>query len=123
MPDYAVPIELADGKPRRLRYDWNALEALEESAGIPLDSLQAVMSDPKLRMRTIRHILWAGLIHEDEALTPQATGRLMVPLSRMTDWVEAITRAFEVAFGTRSAGEPKNATAPEPGNPGTGAST
>ena len=108
MPDYAVPITLGDGKERHLRYDWNALEALEETAGISLDSLQAVMSDPKQRMRNLRLVLWAGLIHEDETLTPKRVGQLMTPLSDASEWGEKITDAFKAAFDTDD-GEPKNA--------------
>lgn len=107
MPDYAVPITLGDGKERHLRYDWNALEALEETAGISLDSLQAVMSDPKQRMRNLRLVLWAGLIHEDETLTPKEVGRLLHPLTRAGEWGEKITVAFRAAFDSES-GEPKN---------------
>jgi hypothetical protein len=108
MSDYSVPITLGDGKPRQLRYDWNALEALEETAGISLDSLQRVMSDPKQRMRNLRLILWAGLIHEDETLTPKTVGQLMTPLTDAAEWGEKITIAFKAAFGEGD-GEPKNA--------------
>lgn len=113
MPHYSVPITLADGRPRRLRYDWNALEALEETAGITIDSLKDIMSDPRQRLRNIRHIMWAGLLHEDETLTPKAVGAIMTPLSEMAEWVERITTAFRLAFGD-AAGDQKNPEAPAP---------
>lgn len=71
-----VPIEL--DKTRRLRFDMNALAALEEQ-GVNLfdddvlSDLAKVIKSP----RNIRLFVWAGLLHEDPELTPQQVGALI----------------------------------------------
>jgi hypothetical protein len=61
-------------KPRTLRYDLNALCAIEETTGKPL--AEAVSSNTFSAMRVI---IWAGLKHEDPALTVEAVGAMVDP--------------------------------------------
>jgi hypothetical protein len=42
MPRESVPLTLADGKAHSLRYDFNALVALED-VGLPIDKLGDIM--------------------------------------------------------------------------------
>lgn len=105
MPGYSVPITLADGKERHLRYDFNALIAIEETLGIPIDSLESVLTGPMRKLSMIRGILWAGLVHEDKALTQEDVGALL-DLSNMEKMATAIVAA--VGDSLSGDGEPKN---------------
>lgn len=69
---YAVPIEL--DRPRRLRFDVNALADLEIALGG--QSLSEVFSG-EMRIATIRALLWAGLRHEDRGITIERAGALL----------------------------------------------
>ena len=104
-----VPITLADGKLRHLRYDFNALVALEETLGISITNLREAMSGPGM-LRAVRGILWAGLIHEDESLGLKAAGEL-IEAAKLGEISVVITEALSVAFGTGD-GVPKNAEEP-----------
>jgi hypothetical protein len=100
-----VPITLPDGKPRSLRYGFNALAEIVDTLGIPLSDLQAAMSGPKA-LKAIRGILWAGLLHEDKSLTVEDVGDLLDGAD-LSVVAAAIAEAIAAAFGTAS-GEPKN---------------
>jgi hypothetical protein len=69
---YAVPIEL--DRPRRLRFDVNALAELEMALGG--QSFSEVLSG-EMGLATIRALLWAGLRHEDRGITLERAGLLM----------------------------------------------
>jgi len=103
-----VPITLADGKPRTLLYNFNALVELVDTLGIDIMNIQAALNGPGM-LKAIRGILWAGLIHEDKALTIEGAGDL-VDFSKIDDLTKAVLEALDVAFKT--GGEPKNAEKP-----------
>lgn len=86
------------GKTHRLRYDLNALAALEERLG--LKSLTD-FENLEVRIGTIRTMLWAGLLHENPDLTEQEVGA-MVDGSNMNEVVEGVTRALVESFGKQS---------------------
>lgn len=90
-----VAIEL--DKPRRLRYDLNALAEIEEGTGKPLTALEA----GNMGVKDLRLILWAGLIHEDEELTLKDVGK-MVSGENIGEVLAKIKEAIELAM-------PKNA--------------
>lgn len=72
-----VPIEL--DRTRYLIYDLNALAELEDRVG-ELDSFFKSISEKKsLPLKTMRLLLWAGLISEDEEITEKAAGALVLP--------------------------------------------
>ena len=107
-----VPITLSDGKPRHLFYGYNALIALVDTLGIPLDGIPAAMSGPGM-LKGVRSVLWAGLIHEDEDLTPEAAGALLDgELYRIGEISALIAEAIGAAFGKPDGG-PKNPETPE----------
>lgn len=85
-----IPIEL--DKERNLRYDMNALAEIEDGLGIELSEL----ADVKMTMKSVRLILWAGLIHEDEQLTQRDVGS-MVDMANMSYVQEKIAEAFAVS--------------------------
>ena len=66
-----VNIEL--DRPRRIRFDTNALCDAEEALGVGIGA----MMNQQMGFRAIRALLWAGLRWEDRGLTLERTGRLM----------------------------------------------
>lgn len=68
-----VVIEL--DRPRRLRFDANALADLEGVMGMGLGRM---MADDQMGIRTLRAMLWAGLKWEDRGLTLERAGRLIM---------------------------------------------
>jgi hypothetical protein len=66
-----VNIEL--DKPRRIRFDVNALSDAEEALGMGLGTVM----QSQLGIRMIRALLWAGLKWEDRGLTLERTGTLI----------------------------------------------
>lgn len=67
-----VMIEL--DKPRRIRFDTNALCEVEEYLKKPLSSIDY---QKELGIKELRLLLWIGLKHEDKTLTLQKVGELM----------------------------------------------
>jgi hypothetical protein len=68
-----VAFELFD-KPRRLRFDVNALSDLEEAMGTGIVTL---LQEENLGFRAMRNFLWAGLKWEDRGLTKERVGNMM----------------------------------------------
>lgn len=68
----SVEIEL--DKKRNLLFDLNAFAELEEHYGNIDEAMTALEQGS---MKALRAILWAGLIHEDESLTPRQVGSLL----------------------------------------------
>jgi len=88
-------------KPRTLRYDLNALCAIEEATGKPIaEALSAGSSFSAMRV-----IIWAGLKHEDPALTVEAVGAMVDP-ALMNVALEALVEALPNNSG------PENPPAP-----------
>lgn len=72
-----IPIEL--DRTRYLIYDLNALAELEDRVG-ELDTFFKSISEKKsLPLKTMRLLLWAGLISEDEEITEKIAGALVLP--------------------------------------------
>ena len=88
-----IPIEL--DKPRRLRYDFNALALLEDKFG----SLDAALEElgKKGTIKGIRTLLHVGLVHEDPALTEHQVGKA-ITFEDLPRVVQAIGDAFKEAF-------------------------
>ncbi len=84
-----VPIEL--DKKRHLQFDLNALVELEEEYE---DIGKAFEGLEQGKMKAIRAPLWAGLVHEDETLTPKNVGRL-VTIHNLQTIAETITGAIQ----------------------------
>lgn len=98
------PVKLMLDKERSLVYDLNAFAALEEEQGsveVALDALK------KGSVKALRAVLWAGLVHEDEALTVKDVGRL-VTLADLQCVTEAVNEAISQALPQA----PKNAESP-----------
>ena len=77
-------------KERTLVYDLNAFAELEEIFGSVEKALNA-LSEGKLK--ALIAILYAGLVHEDETLTPKKVGSL-IGLENLNEVAEAINKAI-----------------------------
>jgi hypothetical protein len=83
-----VPITL--DRKRKLRYDLNALEVIEELYG---DIMTALEDLDKRKIKAFKTILYAGLIHEDESLTLDGIGK-MVTFATMKSATNDIANAL-----------------------------
>ena len=87
-------VDLTLDKPRRLRFDINALADVEQIGGHPLPQLLGVLG-----FSTIRLLLWAGLRHEDRRLTVERVGDIMTAYLQgggaLATLAERITDALE----------------------------
>lgn len=88
----AIKITLNDGVERELKFTLNALAELEDKFG----SVQAAFDklEKENSMKALRTILWAGLIHQDEALTEQQVGNL-IDLAYLQELTETLNVAFD----------------------------
>jgi len=66
-------IDIVLDKPRKLRFDINALSDAEEALGMGLGALMR----SQMGVRAIRALLWAGLKWEDRGLTLEKTGDIV----------------------------------------------
>ena len=67
-------VKIVLDRERTLRFDFNALASFEEQSGrSALDP--AVWNSPDAK--TLRALLWAAMLHEDEALTIKAVGAMI----------------------------------------------
>lgn len=97
MAKKSVTIEL--DKARNLRYGMNALVKVEELTGRPITKLDL----ESISMKDLRTILYAGLYHEDDSLSPEKVGELIDDYSNIGDVAEKLGEAFTVAFGDKKA--------------------
>ena len=79
---------------RHLRVDWNALINLERASG------KSVL-DPTLwekpRVKDLRRMLWAALLHEDPLLTETFVGDL-VDSANMSTVMAQVTEAYRMSM-------------------------
>lgn len=87
----AVSIKL--DKQRKLKYTFNAFCELEDVLGRPLSEISEIMDGFKLK--DLRAMLWAGLLHESPDLTLEEAGELMDKASSLEEVAEAVVKAME----------------------------
>lgn len=88
-----VGIEIG-GRRRTLRYDLNALAEIERVLGIGIDQIGQISG----QARTIRALVWAGLLHEEPSLTEAEVGSWIYgPV--LAQAIEAVNLALTEAFG------------------------
>ncbi len=95
MAKKTITVEL--DKARNLRYGMNALVKVEELTGLPITKLDL----ENMSMTDLRTILFAGLCHEDETLTPEKVGELIDDYSDIGTIAQKLGEAFTVAFGSK----------------------
>lgn len=82
-------------KPRTLRYGINALAKIEDITSKPLMQLDL----NNVGIKDMLVICYAGLYHEDKALTIEKVGDLIDEYSSLTEIAESIGKALTEAFG------------------------
>jgi hypothetical protein len=69
-------VDITLDKPRRIRFDVNALDTLDQAlGGMPLMEMIRLLSQGSVRASKLA--LWVGLRHEDRNLTPDRVGNMM----------------------------------------------
>lgn len=91
----AVTVKL--DKQRKLKYTFNAFCELEEVMGRSLTTLQ----NGEFKMKDLRALVWAGLLHESPELTLEETGDLIDKADSIEDVTDAVSRAIETALGKK----------------------
>lgn len=94
-------VKITLDKERTLKLDLNAMVAFEEAAGKKF--VDASFDKGKMSPKDLRAILWACLIHEDDALTVKQVGS-WVTASNLIEVTLKLNKAFEVAL-PKSEGE------------------
>lgn len=84
-----VPIVL--DRPRRLCFDLNALIALEEATG--WDMMRGGVQTATLKLKDVRALLWAGLLHEDPKLKQEDVGKYL-HMGNIGEVGEIVMRAY-----------------------------
>ena len=105
-----VTVSLTLDKERALKYDLNAFAEIEEVYGSMQQAFAAMQSGS---MKAARTLLWAGLLHEDEKLTPRNVGAL-VTLDNMNSVMDAISEALLEAMPEDDTAEPEDPPADPP---------
>lgn len=83
-----------DGKTHQLRYTLNALAEVEER--LKLENLSAVLNlVNELSMRSLRTLLWAGLLHAQPDLTEREVGEMDFDFAEL---VMAVNLGVSLAF-------------------------
>jgi len=101
----------AAGKTWTLRFGTNAICALETALGMGFAAALALLSDgTKVRVATIRSLVWAGLSGAHDDLTEEQAGELIdaIGIAKAGTLIsEAVTLAFP-AEGKAAAARPTN---------------
>jgi hypothetical protein len=98
-----VPIQL--DKSRNFRYGMVATSLIEEKLDVNISKL----SMDSLSMKETATVMWAGLVHEDQELTPEKVMQLIDDHSDIKTVSESMGKAFEVGFaGKGKKGKGKN---------------
>jgi hypothetical protein len=97
-----VPIKCADGKIRHLRFTLGSIARLENMYFDGTDnspSFFAIMAKVDSKdLTSLRDIVWAGLLHEKEGLTPEDVGKLLC-LTDVDYFIKQIHKAEEQDVG------------------------
>jgi len=88
------PIQL--DKMRNFKYGMKALHLIEKKLKKPISKIDM----ENLTMEETATIIWAGLAHEDDKLTPDKVMDLVDEYSDVQTVLTAMGEAFQGAFGT-----------------------
>lgn len=81
-------VKITLDKERNLYFNLNSLEIIEELTGKSIDKITENMN-----MKSLKAIVYAGLVHEDKSLTVEAVGE-MIGFDDISRVSEAIGQAF-----------------------------
>lgn len=82
------------GRVYELKFTLSSMAELEEEYG-SIDEALKVMEHRSIK--AIRFFLWAGIMHEDENITPKQVGD-MIPFNKLQECAEALGRAMQGAM-------------------------
>jgi len=87
-----IKLTLSDGIERDLKFTLNSFAELEDSYG----SIDAAFDklEKENSMKALRSIIWAGLLHEEPALTEKQVGNL-IDMRYMQDLVDTLGEVLE----------------------------
>jgi hypothetical protein len=94
----AFPVKL--DKQRNFRFTFNAFCELEDVLDRPLTELQK-----GFKMKDLRALVWAGLLHEEPELTIEQAGDLIDEAESIEEVAEAVSKAIEAAMGSKKEDE------------------
>jgi hypothetical protein len=103
----AEKVTITLDKVRTIVYDLNAFAELEEQFGTIEEAMRLLEAG---KLKAVIAILWAGLVHEDETLTPKKVGSL-VGINDIEMIADALSKAISSALP-----ESKEVTGDEGGN-------
>lgn len=92
-------IPLVLDKTRNLRYGMVALTRIEKKIGKPFASINF----DEITYSEVADILWAGMVHEDQELTPEKVAELIDEYSDIPTALVAMGEAMQEAFGGKNA--------------------
>lgn len=88
------PVPIMLDKERTLKYDLNAFAEIEERFGTVQKAFDELQQQ---KLKAVRAVLWAGLIHEDPKLTERQVGSLL-SLGDLATILPAVTEAITAAL-------------------------
>lgn len=94
-------VQIVLDKTRTLVYDLNAFAELEDQFGSIEEAMRALESG---KIKAIIAILWAGLVHEDENLTPKYVGSI-IGLGDLQQVADALGKAINTALPEADKGD------------------
>jgi hypothetical protein len=103
------PFKITLDKERNLLYDMNAFIELEQRFGSVENALEEL--GKKANLKSVRTILWAGLVHEDENLQEKDVFR-GVSLGSLQDITEILMTAIEQSMPKNDGKNVQKATQP-----------
>lgn len=107
----------ADGKQWTLAYSINALCVLEDALGMGIgEVVERFGNVQKLRLNTVRAVLWAGLNDHHPEVSLKQAGELIADMTLPTS-IDLLGRAFSLAFPD---GKDESGNPPQPGGPTNG---
>jgi len=97
-------VEIELDKPRRLRFDVNAIADLEEKLGISFGHL---LHPSRAGFSSYRGLVWAGLKWEDRGLTLERAGNMLQQYfanggteEQLTEWIDKALVAAKIIKDT-----------------------
>lgn len=90
-------------RPRRLKYDMNAMAEAETVLDMPVisdsagESVFRRLAEKRGNVRFLRGLLWAGLLYHEPKITLAEVGNL-ITLNNMPEVVDGINKALTLFF-------------------------
>lgn len=94
-PKKTFNVKLNDGS-HELYYDFAALYTFEEIHG---QTATSIMVTGDIGFRAVAHLVYAGLLHNDERITPKQVIKL-IDVDQMQSITEVVMKALEYAYDT-----------------------